>query len=39
MGELMAGPDPEAAKRGMEAVLKMGKLEIDAIRAAAQGDG
>ena len=38
MGELMAGPDPEAAKRGMAAVLKMTKLEIDVIRAAARGD-
>lgn len=40
MGELLkAGSDPDAAKRGMEAVLKMGKLEIDAIRAAAAGEG
>ena len=38
MGELMAGPDPEAAKRGMAAVLKMTKLEIDLIRAAARGE-
>ena len=33
--ELFADPDPERAQRAMEAMLKMGKLEIAALRSAA----
>ena len=35
--DLVADPDPERAKRAMEAMLKMGKLEIEVVRAAADG--
>jgi predicted 3-demethylubiquinone-9 3-methyltransferase (glyoxalase superfamily) len=38
MSDLMAGSDPDAAQKGMAAVLKMSKLEIDVIRAAARGE-
>jgi predicted 3-demethylubiquinone-9 3-methyltransferase (glyoxalase superfamily) len=37
MEELFSDPDPERAKRAMEAMLKMGKLDIAALRAAANG--
>jgi predicted 3-demethylubiquinone-9 3-methyltransferase (glyoxalase superfamily) len=37
MDELFADPDPERAKRAMEAMLKMGKLDIAALRSAADG--
>ncbi|MGZ5419783.1 MAG: VOC family protein [Solirubrobacterales bacterium] len=37
MEELFAGPDPERAKRAMEAMLKMRKLDIAALRSAADG--
>ena len=37
MEELFADPDPERAKRAMEAMLKMSKLDLDALRAAADG--
>jgi hypothetical protein len=30
-------PDPERARRAMEAMLKMGKIEVDGLRAAADG--
>ena len=35
--EIFAGSDPERAKRAMEAMLKMGKLDLEALRAAADG--
>jgi predicted 3-demethylubiquinone-9 3-methyltransferase (glyoxalase superfamily) len=35
--DLIADPDPERAKRAMEAMLKMGKLELEVVRAAADG--
>jgi predicted 3-demethylubiquinone-9 3-methyltransferase (glyoxalase superfamily) len=35
MDELFADPDPERAKRAMQAMLKMGKLDIAALRRAA----
>lgn len=35
--ELLNDPDPERARRAMEAVLGMGKLDIAAIRSAADG--
>ena len=35
--ELFGDEDPERAKRAMEAMLKMGKLDIAALRAAAEG--
>jgi predicted 3-demethylubiquinone-9 3-methyltransferase (glyoxalase superfamily) len=37
MEEVFAGPDPERARRAMEAMLKMRKLDVDALRAAADG--
>jgi predicted 3-demethylubiquinone-9 3-methyltransferase (glyoxalase superfamily) len=37
MDELFADPDPERARRAMEAMLKMRKLDIAALRAAADG--
>jgi predicted 3-demethylubiquinone-9 3-methyltransferase (glyoxalase superfamily) len=35
--EIFADPDPEKAKRTMEALLKMRKLDVAALRAAAEG--
>lgn len=35
--EIFAGSDPERAKRAMEAMLRMGKLDLEALRAAADG--
>ncbi len=37
MDELFADPDPERANRAMEAMLGMKKLDIAALRAAAEG--
>jgi predicted 3-demethylubiquinone-9 3-methyltransferase (glyoxalase superfamily) len=37
MEELFADPDPERAKRAIEAMLQMRKLDIDALRRAADG--
>jgi predicted 3-demethylubiquinone-9 3-methyltransferase (glyoxalase superfamily) len=37
MDELFSDPDPARATRAMEAMLKMGKLDIAALRAAADG--
>jgi predicted 3-demethylubiquinone-9 3-methyltransferase (glyoxalase superfamily) len=37
MDELFADPDPERAERAMQTMLKMGKLDIAALRAAADG--
>jgi predicted 3-demethylubiquinone-9 3-methyltransferase (glyoxalase superfamily) len=37
MAEVFANPDPESARRAMEAMLKMSKLDIAALRAAAEG--
>jgi predicted 3-demethylubiquinone-9 3-methyltransferase (glyoxalase superfamily) len=37
MEEIFAGPDPERARRAMEALLKMRKLDIAALRSAADG--
>jgi predicted 3-demethylubiquinone-9 3-methyltransferase (glyoxalase superfamily) len=37
MEEVFANPDPEHARRAMEAVLGMGKLDIAALRNAADG--
>ena len=37
MEELFADPDPERARRAMEAMLKMGKIDIAALEAAADG--
>jgi predicted 3-demethylubiquinone-9 3-methyltransferase (glyoxalase superfamily) len=37
MAELFADPDPERARRAMEAMLAMRKLDIAAMRAAADG--
>ena len=36
--ELFADADPERSRRAMEAMLKMGKLDIGALRAAAEGN-
>ena len=37
MEEVFANPDPEGARRAMEAMLKMRKLDIAALRSAAEG--
>ena len=37
MAELFANPDPEPARRAMEAILKMSKLDIAALKKAADG--
>ena len=37
MDELFADPDPERARREMEAMLKMSKLDIAALQSAADG--
>ena len=37
MDEVFADPDPERARRAMEALLKMRKLDIAALRSAADG--
>jgi len=37
MDELFSDPDPERARRAMDAMLKMGKLDIAALHAAADG--
>ena len=37
MEEMFADPDPERARRAMEAMLKMGKIDIAALQAAADG--
>ncbi len=39
MEEVFSDPDPAKAKRAMEAMLGMKKLDIDALRAAAEGTG
>lgn len=35
LGELLQDPDPERARRAMEAMLKMGKIEVAELEAAA----
>lgn len=37
MGELFADPDPERAHRAMQAMLKMGKLDVAELQRAADG--
>jgi predicted 3-demethylubiquinone-9 3-methyltransferase (glyoxalase superfamily) len=37
MDEVFSGSDPERADRAMQAMLKMGKLDLAALRAAADG--
>jgi predicted 3-demethylubiquinone-9 3-methyltransferase (glyoxalase superfamily) len=37
LNELVADPDPERARRAMEAMLRMGKIEIDELERAAAG--
>jgi predicted 3-demethylubiquinone-9 3-methyltransferase (glyoxalase superfamily) len=37
MDEVFSGGDPEAAKRAMQAMLEMGKLDVAELRAAAEG--
>jgi predicted 3-demethylubiquinone-9 3-methyltransferase (glyoxalase superfamily) len=38
LGEMLGSPDPEAARRGMEAMLEMGKLDVAEIRRAFEGE-
>jgi predicted 3-demethylubiquinone-9 3-methyltransferase (glyoxalase superfamily) len=38
LGELTGGSDPDGAKRAMEAMLGMGKLDVAALEAAYAGD-
>jgi predicted 3-demethylubiquinone-9 3-methyltransferase (glyoxalase superfamily) len=35
LNELVSDPDPDRARRAMEAMLQMGKIEVDALRQAA----
>lgn len=35
VGELMSDPDPEKGRRAMEAILKMKKIDVEALRQAA----
>jgi predicted 3-demethylubiquinone-9 3-methyltransferase (glyoxalase superfamily) len=37
MDEVFADPDPQRAYRAMQAMLKMGKIDVAALRAAAEG--
>ena len=37
LNALVSDPDPERARRAMEAMLQMGKIEIEALRLAADG--
>lgn len=37
LNEMLEDPDAEAARRAMEAMLKMGKLEVDELRRAFEG--
>jgi predicted 3-demethylubiquinone-9 3-methyltransferase (glyoxalase superfamily) len=37
MGDILSNPDREAARRAMDAMMKMSKLDIGALRAAAEG--
>ncbi len=37
MDELFADPEPERSRRAMEAMLQMGKLDLAALLAAADG--
>ena len=37
LNELMSDPDPDRARRAMEAMLRMSKIEIEGIRQAANG--
>jgi predicted 3-demethylubiquinone-9 3-methyltransferase (glyoxalase superfamily) len=39
LNELLKDPDPERASRAMQAMLKMGKIEIAELEAAADGHG
>ncbi|MEO9169668.1 MAG: VOC family protein [Candidatus Baltobacteraceae bacterium] len=38
LADLVGGPDPEKAQRAMKAMLQMGKLDIDALRRAYEGE-
>jgi len=38
LAELMSDPDPARARRAMQALMHMRKLDLAAMRAAAQGD-
>jgi|SRR5215213_2993679 len=38
LGELLSDPDPGRAQRAMQAMLKMGKIEIAGLRAAADAE-
>jgi predicted 3-demethylubiquinone-9 3-methyltransferase (glyoxalase superfamily) len=38
LGELLAGPDGDGARRAMEAMLQMGKLDVATLEAAYRGD-
>ena len=37
LGEVLGDKDPARAKRAMEAMVKMSKLDLDAIKRAANG--
>ena len=37
MGELLSDPDPERRQRAMQAMLKMQKIDLEVMEAAANG--
>ena len=39
LGDYVGGPDPDGARRAMEAMLMMQRLDIEAIRAAYESTG
>jgi predicted 3-demethylubiquinone-9 3-methyltransferase (glyoxalase superfamily) len=39
LGEMLGDPDAEKARRAMEAMLRMSKIEVAAMRAAFDGEG
>ena len=38
LGDYIGGPDPQGAQRAMKAMLQMGKLDIDALKRAYEGE-
>lgn len=38
MGDYLGGPDPESARRAMEAMMEMVKLDLNAMRVAYEGE-
>jgi predicted 3-demethylubiquinone-9 3-methyltransferase (glyoxalase superfamily) len=38
LNEMLEGPDRDGARRAMESMLQMGKLEVDELRRAFEGE-